>query len=194
MTARIPPEIADQVGRLYTETAPALFQHACKLPQVDRAHAEDLVHITFQAAALCWDELAARDSEGRRRWLFAVLRNKAIDEWRRNWRQQPCADLPEPIHPAAEPFNQVLSTLVLRRCWSVIEQMPPMRKRVVFLRWNEQWSTREVANWLGITPDTVRGHIKNARDQLIDQVGPDVPFLDDPEDSGDSGNDPREGA
>ncbi|GAA3693833.1 hypothetical protein GCM10022224_069140 [Nonomuraea antimicrobica] len=106
MTARIPPEIADQVGRLYVQAASALFRYACKLPQVDRAHAEDLVHIAFQEAALCWDELAARDLEGRRRWLFAVLRNKAIDEWRRNRRQQPCADLPEPVHPAAEPSTR----------------------------------------------------------------------------------------
>ncbi|MFI6317611.1 RNA polymerase sigma factor [Nonomuraea sp. NPDC050556] len=177
------------MGRLYIEAAPALFRHACKLPQVDRAHAEDLVHITFQEAALCWEELAARDGEGRRRWLFTVLRNKAIDEWRRSRRQQPCADLPESDHPAAEPFHQVLSTLALRRCWSVIEQMPPMRKRVVFLRWNEQWSTREIALWLGITPGTVRGYIKVARDQLVEQIGSDVPFLDDPDDSG---NDPQE--
>lgn len=47
----------------------------------------------------------AQDLEGRRR-LFTVLRNKAIDEWRKNRRQRPSADLSKSGHPAAEPFNQ----------------------------------------------------------------------------------------
>ncbi|REF00793.1 RNA polymerase sigma factor [Thermomonospora umbrina] len=186
MTARIPPEHADEVGKLYLQVAPALFGYACTLPQVDRARAEDLVQMAFQEAAVCWVRLAALDVEGRRRWLFTVLRNKAIDEWRRNGRVRPHAD-PAAYggHPAAEPFTQVLSALVLQRCWSAIERMPPIRQRVAFLRWNEEWSTAEIADWLGIASATVRGHLKVARDELVVQVGSAVPFLNDPEDTGD---------
>ncbi|MES9536664.1 sigma-70 family RNA polymerase sigma factor [Actinomadura sp. NPDC000600] len=189
MTVPIPPEVADQVGELYVETASDLLGYARTLPQVDRAHAEDLVHMAFQEAALCWRKLAGRDLEGRRRWLFTVLRNKAIDEWRKNRRQHPSADLAGFGRPAAEPFNQVLSALALQRCWLAIEQMPPMRQKVAFLRWSEEWSTGEIAEWLGIAPASVRGHLKVARDGLVEQVGSDIPFLDDPEDIDDSGDD-----
>ncbi|WP_433462657.1 RNA polymerase sigma factor [Spirillospora sp. CA-128828] len=189
MTGAIPPEHADEVGKLYVQTAQALFGYACTLPQVDPARAEDLVQVAFQEAAVCWDKLAALDAERRRQWLFRVVRNKAIDEWRRNRRVQPDADPAEHGHPAAEPFSQVLSTLALRKCWSAIERMPTTRQRVAFLRWNEEWSTREIADWLGVASATVRWHLKIARDELVEQVGSAVPFLDGPEDACDSEND-----
>ncbi|MFC7586159.1 hypothetical protein ACFQYP_22245 [Nonomuraea antimicrobica] len=59
--------------------------------------------------------------------------------------------------PGGGAFDQVLSTLALRRCWSAVEQMPPMRQRVAFLRWNEQWTTREIADWLGVAPEQCAG-------------------------------------
>ena len=184
----IPPEHAEEVGKLYVQAAPELFGYACTLPQVDPTRAEDLVQVAFQEAAVCWDKLGALDTERRRQWLFTVVRNKAIDEWRRNRCVEPGADPPERSRSAAEPCTQVLSTLALRNCWSAIERMPPTRQRVAFLRWNEEWSTREIADWLGIAPATVRWHLKSARDELIEQVGPAVPFLDDPGDTCDGGD------
>ena len=56
-----------------------------------------------------------------------------------------------------------------------------MRQKVAFLRWNEDWSAAEIAGWLGIAQATVRGHLKEARDELIIQVGAQVPFIGDPE-------------
>lgn len=189
MTARIPPEHADEVGKLYAHTASALFGYARTLPQVDSARAEDLVQVAFQEAAVCWHKLAVLDAGRRRQWLFRVVRNKAIDEWRRNRRVQPDADPAEYGRPAAEPLTQVLSTLALQNCWSAIERMPPTRQRVAFLRWNEEWSTREIADWLGVASATVRWHLKIARDELVEQVGSAVPFLDDPGDTGDADDD-----
>jgi RNA polymerase sigma-70 factor (ECF subfamily) len=188
VTARIPPEHADEVGKLYARTAPALFGYARTLPQVGPARAEDLVQVAFQEAAVCWDKLAALDGERRRQWLFAVVRNKAIDEWRRDRRVQAEADPADYARPAPEPVAQVLSTLALQKCWAAIERMPPTRQRVAFLRWNEEWSTREIADWLGVASATVRWHLKIARDELVEQAGSAVPFLDGPDDTGDGGN------
>lgn len=187
MTARIPPAVRVQVGNLFDETAEDLFQYACTLPNVDRAHAEDLAQMAFYAAALRWNELTVRDLEGRRKWLFTVVKNKAIDTWRKSQRQRPCGDVARSGDPTPEPFNQAMCRIVLRKCWLAIERMPPTRHKVAFLSWNEGWSTREIADWLAIAPATVRGHLKVARDQLVEQVGAEVPFLDDSED-GDIGN------
>lgn len=182
MSPRIPPEIAAQVGELFDLTAADLFVFARTLPNVDRMYAEDLVQTTFHEAALSWEQIATRDLEGRRKWLFSVLRNKAIDTWRRNKRQQPEADPPERADPTAVPGNQALGRIALLKCWSAITQMPATRREVAYLRWYREWTTSEIAECMGIAPTTVRGHVKMARDELFAQVGAEVPFLDDAED------------
>jgi DNA-directed RNA polymerase specialized sigma24 family protein len=62
--------------------------------------------------------------------------------------------------------------------------MPPMRQRVAFLRWGEEWTCAEIAEWLGISSSTVRAHLKHARDELAVVIGPDVPFAESGDDSG----------
>lgn len=182
MSPRIPPEIAAEVGELFNVTAADLFVYALPLTHGDRMTAEDLVQATFHEAARSWEQLATRDLEGRRRWLFFVLRNKATDVWRRNRRQQPWADPPEGADPRAAPGNQALCRMALLKCWAAITQMPPTRRKVAYLRWYREWSTREIAERMGITGTTVRGHLKMARDELVAQVGADVPFLETAED------------
>lgn len=183
MSPRIPPEIAAEVGELFDQTAADLFVFArTLLRDVDRGYAEDLVQTTFQEAALSWEQLATRDHEGRRRWLFTVLRNKAIDSWRRNKRQQPWADPPDRADPAAAPGHQALCRIALLKCWAAIAQMPATRREVARLRWYREWKTQEIADHIGIAQTTVRGHLKAARDELVTQFGAEVPFLDIAED------------
>lgn len=57
----------------------------------------------------------------------------------------------------------MLSAVALDLVWEVIATMPGQRQRVAFLCWNDEWSPREVAEWLGITQDTVRSHLKLGR-------------------------------
>jgi RNA polymerase sigma factor (sigma-70 family) len=182
VSRRISPEVAAEIERLYLDVAPALLSYACTLPQVDRPGAEDLVQEAFKAAALSWDKIAGRDLQGRRQWLFRVVRNKTVDQWRKDGRCEPCSDLVELRSPPGEDTtHRILCATALERCWSVIQWMPPMRQKVAFLRWGEDWSAGEIAEWLGITQATVRGHLKEARDELIIQVGAEVPFIGSPE-------------
>ena len=57
----------------------------------------------------------------------------------------------------------------------------PVRQKIAFLRWNEEWTSGEIATWLGIAQATVRGHLRDARKDLRSQAGADVPFISDPE-------------
>ena len=77
--------------------------------------------------------------------------------------------------------DHALSSTALTKCWAVIQGMPPVRQKVAYLRWSEDRSSAEIADLLGISPNTVRGHLKVARDELMVQVGADVPFISDPE-------------
>jgi len=181
VSRRISHDIAAEVERLFVDAASALFSYACTLPGVDRPTAEDLVQESFHDAALSWDKLAGRDLEGRRQWLFKAVRNKAIDHWRKNVRCEPSSELVELPFAVEDTAHRVLLTAALARCWSVVQGMPPVRQKVAFLRWNEDWSAAEIAGWLGIAQATVRGHLKEARDELIIQVGAQVPFIGDPE-------------
>ncbi|WUI03935.1 RNA polymerase sigma factor [Spirillospora sp. NBC_00431] len=168
------------VAAFFEAEAGALFKYALTIPHVRRADAEDLVQASFQDAALIWEgKLSCWTVEQRRKWLFRVLRNKAIDRWRKDERLCFTADLVEgPTMPAQDTSHHALSKIALRRCWSVIKKMPPVQQRVAFLRWGEDWKPKEIAERLGISQDTVRSHLKRARDALAVQVGPQVPFID----------------
>jgi DNA-directed RNA polymerase specialized sigma24 family protein len=76
----ISDEAADAVELLFMTEAAGLFRYAWTLPGASHSDAEDLVQVTFYAAAAQWERLLSQlDDESRRRWLYRVLRNKAID-------------------------------------------------------------------------------------------------------------------
>lgn len=183
MSPRIPREIAEQVECLYREVAPDLFKYACVLTRGDIGHAEDVVHEAFQAAALGWTALGPRTPEDRRRWLFAVAFNKAVDAQRRMRPVAPLTELHDClVSPASDVFGQVLDSALLAECWAAIKAMPPVRHQVALLRWWAEWSPREIAEGLGIAQSTVRGHLKAARDELRNLVVSALRVTDDPED------------
>jgi RNA polymerase sigma factor (sigma-70 family) len=69
--------------------------------------------------------------------------------------------------------------MALDRALKVVKEMPPIRHRVACLRVLAGLSTAEVADLLGISQSTVRVHLKAARDTLMREVGPILPFEDD---------------
>jgi RNA polymerase sigma factor (sigma-70 family) len=181
VTRRISEGIAAEITQLFLGTAAELHAYACTLPNVDRHTADDLVQEAFQAAALAWEKLANRDTDGRRRWLFTVIRNKTIDQWRKERNSVLSPDLPEAPSAIDATADSVLSATALAKCWAAVQEMPAVRKKVAFLRWSEEWTSAEIAAWLGISQATVRGHLKVARDELMIRVGADVPFIGDPQ-------------
>jgi RNA polymerase sigma-70 factor, ECF subfamily len=159
---RIPRETAEAVAGLFRAEAAGLFAFASTLPNVSRSDAEDLVQVTFQAAATEWcRQLDSLDHESRRRWLYRVLRNKAIDQWRTHGsRQVPSGQAASVPGTGQDTYVHAVSSTVLKRCWDRIAKMPEARQRIAFLRWNEEWSSPEIAEWLGISQSTVRAHLK----------------------------------
>ena len=63
--------------------------------------------------------------------------------------------------PSAE---QVALTRVQKDCClKAISEMPEMRGKVAYLKFHEEWETREIAEHLRISPSTVRVHLRDAR-------------------------------
>lgn len=111
------------------------------LTQGERGRAEDLVQKVFEAATDKWeDQLGPGSEEYRRKWLFRVLKKKAIDEWRA---PRPTVVEPEQIdrelgaRPSSlDTCDIVLEDLERERLWKVLKIMPPARYRIAYLSWN----------------------------------------------------------
>jgi RNA polymerase sigma factor (sigma-70 family) len=83
--------------------------------------------------------------------------------------------------PADTPA-EAFSSIVLERCWQIIDCLPERQHAVALLRWQQDMKEGEVAAALGMAEKTVSTHVHRARRKLIAQLGPDCPFAsDDPE-------------
>lgn len=80
-----------------------------------------------------------------------------------------------------------LSRLVKDRCLKVIGDMPDARSKVAYLRFHEEWDTKEIAEHLGIAVSTVRVHVHDARVTLQAAVGSEVQLTDETGEKADTG-------
>ena len=178
---RICPRDAGELAACFAAHAGGLFGYACVLTRGDRALAEDLVQAAFEAAAREWGILRCRAEEQRRAWLWTTVANIAVSGFRREaaWRER----LPQiearyrrtPVDLPALAFTSI----VLERCWKIIQDMPDRQHAVAALRWQQGMKQNEIAAALGITEKTVSVHLTQARRRLIAQLGPDYPFTSD---------------
>jgi RNA polymerase sigma-70 factor, ECF subfamily len=181
---RISPHHAEELGACFAAHARELFGYASWLTRGDRELAEDLVQAAFEAACWAWQGLRSLAEEQRSYWLRKTLANIAMSGFRREAAfrdrlprievryRKVQADLPE----------QVFSSIMLERCWRVIQGMPKRRHAVAVLRWQLDMKESDIATILGIHPKTVSTHLHRARRALIAQLGPDNPITgEDPE-------------
>jgi RNA polymerase sigma-70 factor (ECF subfamily) len=167
----------EQVEDLYRQEADDLYKYACSLDRASESW--DLVQTTFHEAIRAWREVGRYGPDERRRWLRRVLKNKAIDLWRKQKMIDLTAEVPHLHSRSDDPGERAELAIALGSCWREIEQMPPMRQTVAALVWGRLWSPGRVAEHLGVSPSTVRGHLWEARKQLRATVGHLVPFIDD---------------
>ncbi|RUL95126.1 sigma-70 family RNA polymerase sigma factor [Verrucosispora sp. FIM060022] len=173
----------EQIEQLYLHEAEDLYRYAHSRSWIRAGDAHDLVQTTFHEAIRAWEKVEPLGVDERRRWLRQVLRNKAVDVWRKQNRVDLAVDVSE-LHPTSddETAEHVALTIALANCWRAIEQMPPRRRMVAFLVWGQAWDVKRAAEHLGLAASTVRVHLREARLQLRASVGHLVPFIEDEED------------
>jgi RNA polymerase sigma-70 factor, ECF subfamily len=175
---------AGELAACFAVHARELFGYACVLTRGDRALAEDLVQGGFEAAAWAWDTLRCLGEEQRRAWLRTTVANIAVSGFRREaaWRDRlPRIEAMYRKVPVDVP-EVAYTSIVLQRCWQIINDMPERQHAVAVLRWQQGMKQAEIAAALGMTEKTVSVHLTHARRRLITQLGPDHPFAShDPE-------------
>jgi RNA polymerase sigma-70 factor (ECF subfamily) len=122
----------------------------------DRATAEDVTSEVFHKALA-----NLRNYEWRgvpfAAWLLRIAANAVIDHAKRAAREFPAPN--DPPEPAADPDLQAseLRTIEHRaQLFRLVGQLPEVQKQVVYERFVEQRSIREIAQRLGKTPGAIK--------------------------------------
>ena len=174
---KIPPHEAQELEACFRAHARYLFERACILTRGDQALAHDLVQAAFEAAALAWRGLRDLADEQLRNWLYRTLANIAVNGFRREAAFRARLPRIETLYRKvpADPLEQAFSSIMLARCWQVIEGLPDRQHAVALLRWGLDMKLVEIATVLNMTEKTVSSHLSRVRRKLLSQLG-DYPF------------------
>jgi RNA polymerase sigma-70 factor, ECF subfamily len=142
----------------YRQHAPALLTHLrINMPSLEDA--EDVLLEVF-IAALERNALSALSHEEQRFWLWRVARNKLVDHYRKQARRQhlPLEDADEIVYQDGElvPEWAALRNEEQRDLRAAIEDLPPLQKEVLLLRFVDGLRAPEIARLLGKRDAAIR--------------------------------------
>ena len=143
---------------LFLSYAPMV--HGVLLARVSRADADDLMQDVFLTAFQKLDTFGGEQKFGA--WLATIARNKVIDAWR----TRPKLVAAPPVEHATQPprleANEVLD---------VIRTLPEAYREPLVLRLVEGLSGPEIAEQVGLTPDSVRVNLFRGMKLLRERLG-----------------------
>ena len=152
-----------------------------------REESRDLAQETFLKAFRGWDGF--RQDSRRQTWLFKIATHVAINALRydqadkRSGEEQSLEESLEQGLPvfssapamrrqAAAPLDQVLEKERTEELSQALAQLPPRMQRCVRMRLEHGLKYKEIARLTGVTVDTVKAHLFQARRQLKEQLKP----------------------
>jgi RNA polymerase sigma-70 factor, ECF subfamily len=122
----------------------------------DRATAEDLTSEVFQKALANLNRYEWRGVPFAA-WLLRIAANSVIDHAKRSAREFPCPD--DPPEPVADPDLQASELRAIEhraQLFRLVGQLPEVQKQVMYERFVEQRSIREIAQRLGKTEGAIK--------------------------------------
>jgi RNA polymerase sigma-70 factor (ECF subfamily) len=135
-----------------------------------RATAEDLTSEVFHKALA---NLPGYEWRGTpfSAWLFRIASNAIADQYKRAHREQPAGDLQDP--PASSDIASSELELVEQHAFffQLVEKLPEIQRRVVYERFVEDRSIKEIARRLSKTEGAIKQLQFRALQTLREQVG-----------------------
>src|SRR5262245_10947217 len=121
----------------------------------------------------------ARPPHGLGAWLTRVAVHACRDRrrsrwWRRWWTAATVLDEESTASSWRTPEGQVVGADQQRRIWRAFEQLAPRQREVFVLRHVEGWSTREVADAIGVETGSVKRHLFRAVRHLRTALGEEL--------------------
>lgn len=164
------PEIGDARAAFEAEALPhldSLYRVGLRLTG-DPARAEDLVQDTMLRALKAWQQY--QPGTNLRAWLFTILRNTFINDYRRRKREPIPVDL-EAVEPFAidravaevDPEAAFFDRIVDERILAAIDALPEEFREAVVLSDVEHLTYAEIAQTLAIPVGTVKSRLFRGR-------------------------------
>jgi RNA polymerase sigma factor (sigma-70 family) len=130
----------------------------------DRQAAEEVLQDTMLAA---WRAAGTfRGESSIRTWLFVIARNRATNLQRK--RQPHLAELDDNLRSDMDtgPLERVERRAVQDAVRAALERLPTQQREVLVLVFYNQFSEREIAQILDISPGTVKSRLHRAKEML----------------------------
>ena len=143
---------------LFVEMYPKLVRYATAL-MTDADEARDIVSDVFERA---WQRHAALDEESGQAWLYTAVRNACLNRLKHLKVEQEHIEAVMEATRADMADNYCQHEALLRHAEEIARNLPePTRSILCLCYWDKQ-TYRQVAEHLGISPDTVKKHISKA--------------------------------
>lgn len=135
----------------------------------DRESAKDVLQDVLLSAWSIREKLLALPEVERRRYLFAMARNRAIDECRRLSRPGPSVHgISDTIERVAAPAPAIDDRMpILDAC---LRRLRPKDRELLLLATLAGLDSQSIADRIGSTPSTVRSRLSRIRQQLRECV------------------------
>ena len=154
-------EASDEEQRFHTlfvEMYPKLVRYAAAL-MTDADEARDIVSDVFERA---WQRHATLDDENGHAWLYAAVRNACLNRLKHLQVEREHLEAVIEATRADMADNYRQHEVLLHRAEEIAHSLPePTRSILRMCYWDKQ-TYRQVAEHLGISPDTVKMHISKA--------------------------------
>ena len=143
------------IDELYEEYDNRLHRYAMGLTR-DSNRANDLVQETFIRALTHLELLRQLDRYQRRAWLYRVLKNRFIDQYRAIQREQALLErLAEMIEIESSPFIDA-------RLYGLFDRVPDQYRDLLKKRYILDLTSKEIGDELGVPAATVRSRLRLA--------------------------------
>jgi RNA polymerase sigma-70 factor (sigma-E family) len=150
----------DSLAEYVRARLPVLLRHAVTITG-DQALAEDVVQEVLARAHGRWEHISR--TEHPEAYLKKMIVNEYLS-WRRRWsRVQPVESVPVPVSDTPDHASRHAERDALR---AELARLPRYQRVVLVLRYYEDLSDAQIAEILGCSPGTVRGHASRALAKL----------------------------
>lgn len=131
----------------------------------DHGTAEDLVQDALTAAHRNWDKISQYDKPGA--WVRRVLVNRSTSRFRRL-----ASETKATLRLRQEPERPVMPTETNLEVWNAVRALPKRQSQVIALHYWDDQTLAQIADILECGTETVKTHLKRARQSLATTLGP----------------------
>jgi len=155
--------------KIYSLTSRKLNAIICGMVQ-DEALAHDILQHAYISI---WKNSASFDPEKGKAftWILVVTRNRAIDQLRKLKRQPNTTELIETLPDDNAKSDAGAKAMLLKRFLTPhLDSLPPDMSRAIMLNVVHGLSSREIAETIGVSPNTVKSWVRRGLKKLRSQI------------------------